>query len=362
MRVITRFIVEDENNIDIANKILLDCGGDYIDDIVSDKIKRISILDTLHGEEEDISLFELSLKELRDNTINCDGCCGCLSEYKEFYWGKIVRVGKYPNCIVCIKDNGDYDILHCMSDYPTYIENDNSLELYEANGISSHSELRGLGFCYFIVSKFEYTGGLNRIYIEYIRGSGYGITYDINGNSDTYPLYVHSFNNEPNYRDKFLEMTSVNDTNNFTMICIDSDIIAEFNGSLLDVINNDIVKVGDTVYILNLNQNDLVLPNGCKVAYVFNEGEWRNLVFPASIEKIVWWYTGDFNFNKCVYLPSNAKADLITSHLIRSNLSMYFSVELRKSLDIDKFNSEYKTAKSVVEFLGDYLDLQIEFY
>lgn len=362
MRIITRFIVEDENNIDIANKILLDCGGDCIDDIASSKIKSISILDTLHGEEEDISLFELSLKELRDNTINCDSCSEYLSEYKEFYWGKIVRVGKYPNCIVCIKDNGDYDILYCMSDYPTYIENDNGLELYEANGISSHSELRGLDFCYFIVSKFYYKGSIDRIYIEYIRGSGYGITYDINGNNDTYPLYVHSFNNEPNYRDKFLEMTSVNDTNNFTMICIDSDIIGEFSGSLLDVINNDIVKVGDTVYILNLNQNDLVLPNGCKMAYVFNDLEWRNLVFPTSIEKIVWWYTGDFDCNKCVYLPSNAKADLITSHLIRNNLSMYFSVELRKSLDIDKFNSEYKTAKSVVEFLGDYLDLQIEFY
>lgn len=361
MRTITRFIVENENNRDIANKICLDCGGDSADDIVSSKIKSISILDTIYGEEADINLSELSLKELRDNTINCDSCFECLSEYNEFYWGKITKVGKYPNCIVCLKDNGDYNILYCESDYPTYIEKGNDLEFYEANGIASHYELRGLDFCYFIVSKFEYKGSLDRIYIEYIRGSGYGITYSFNGD-DTYPLYIHSFKNEPNYRDKFLEMTSVNDTNNFAMISIDTDIIGEVNGSLLDVINNDIVKVGDTVYILNLNQNDLVLPNGCKMAYVFNDLKWRNLVFPASIEKIVWWYTGDFDCNKCIYLPSNAKADLITSHLIRSNLSMYFSVELKKSLDIDKFNSEYKTAKNVVEFLGDYLDLQIKFY
>lgn len=361
MRIITRFIVENENNRDIANKICLDCGGDSVDDIISSKIKSISILDTIFGEEADISLSELSLKELRDNTINCDGCFECLSEYNEFYWGKITKVGKYPNCIVSLKDNGDYNILYCESDYPTYIEKDNDLEFYEANGITSHYELRELDFCYFIVSKFEYKRSLDRIYIEYIRGSGYGITYSFNGD-DTYPLYIHSFKNEPNYRDKFLEMTSVNDANNFAMISIDTDIIGEFNGSILDIINNDIVKVGDTVYILNLNQNDLVLPNGCKTVYVFNDLEWRNLVFPTSIEKIVWWYTGDFDCNKCVYLPSNAKADLITSHLIRSNLSMYFSVELKKSLDVDKFNSEHKTAKNVVEFLGDYLDLQIKFY
>lgn len=123
MRIITRFIVEDENNRDITNKICLDCGCDSIDNIVSSRIKHISILDTIYGEEADISLYELSLKELRDNTINFNGCFGCLSEYKEFYWGKITKVGGYPNCIVCLKDNGDYNILYCESGYPTYIEN-----------------------------------------------------------------------------------------------------------------------------------------------------------------------------------------------------------------------------------------------
>lgn len=366
MKIITRFIVEKGDNTAISNMIRQD-GVWHTDagNIVSSGIKSVTFLDTLTGSELEMSLLDLSQEELVENNIDFN-IRSEISEYKEAYWSKSRYETDYPCCLILLKDNSEYDVIFCKNNYAVYVESSSELKLYSYNGVNVHKVLHGeLKISYFISNEFEYKSLFDDIYIEYIIGSGYGITYRSVAYDDdnTYPIYVKSFNNEPSYKDKFIELTAENGYNHFIPIRINSDIIRELNGRLFNIISNNMISVGDELHILGLDHQDLILPNDYKKVYMYGIDNWRSIVFPAGIESIVWDYdyNGKSDETKSVYLPINAKSSLV-KHLLKYCLESYYRAKFDTEINSDEIINKYKTAKEVVDFLGDYLFMQIKFY
>lgn len=366
MKIITRFIVEKGDNTAISNMIRQD-GVWHTDagNIVSSGIKSVTVLDTLTGSELEMSLLDLSQKELAENNIEFN-IHSEFSEYKEAYWSKSRYETDYPCCLILLKDNSEYDVIFCKNNYAVYVESSSELKLYSYNGVNVHKVLQGeLKISYFISNEFEYKSLFDDIYIEYIIGSGYGITYRSVAYDDdnTYPIYVKSFNNEPSYKDKFIELTAEDGNNHFIPIRINSDIIRELNGNLFNIISNNMISVGDELHILGLDHQDLILPNDYKKVYMNDIKNWRSIVFPAGIESIVWdyGYNGKSDETKSVYLPINAKSSLV-KHLLKYCLESYYWAKFDIEINSDEIINKYKTAKEVVDFLGDYLCMQIKFY
>lgn len=364
MKIITRFIVEKGDNKHISNMLHSDGICDRTNGtVVSSRIKSVTVLDTLTGSELEMSLLDLSQKELAENNIEFN-IHSEFSEYKEAYWSKSQRETDYPCRLVLLKDNCEHDVMHCKNNYAVYVESSNELKLYSCNGINVHKVLQGeLNISYFISNEFEYKSLFDGIYIEYIIGSGYGITYRSVAYDDTCPIYVKSFDNEPNYKDKFIELTAENGYNHFILIRINSDIIRELNGRLFNIISNNMISIGDELHILGLDQQDLILPNDYKKVYMYGIDNWRSIVFPAGIESIVWDYdyNGKSDETKSFYLPINAKSSLV-KHLLKYCLESYYRAKFDTEINSDEIINKYKTAKEVVDFLGDYLCMQIKFY
>lgn len=366
MKIITRFIVEKGDNTAISNMLRqdgvwhIDCGN-----IASSRIKSVTVLDTLTGSELEMSLLDLSQKELAENNIEFN-IHSEFSEYKEVYWSKSQYETGYPCCLILLKDDNNYDVIFCKNNYAVYVESSSELKLYSYNGVNVHKVLQGeLKISYFISNEFEYKSLFDDIYIEYIIGSGYGITYRSVAYDDdnTYPIYVKSFNNEPSYKDKFIELTAEDGYNHFIPIRINSDIIRELNGRLFNIISNNMISIGDELHILGLDQQDLILPNDYKKVYMYGIDNWRSIVFPAGIESIVWDYdyNGKSDETKSIYLPINAKSSLV-KHLLKYCLESYYRAKFDIEINSDEIINKYKTAKEVVDFLGDYLYMQVKFY
>lgn len=366
MKIITRFIVEKGNNKHISNMLHSDGICDRTNGtIVSSRIKSVTVLDTLTGSELEMSLLDLSQEELVENNIDFN-IRSEFSEYKEVYWSKSQYETGYPCCLILLKDNSEYDVIFCKNNYAVYVESSSELKLYSYNGVNVHKVLQGeLKISYFISNEFEYKSLFDDIYIEYIIGSGYGITYRSVAYDDdnTYPIYVKSFNNEPSYKDKFIELTAEDGNNHFIPIRINSDIIRELNGRLFNIISNNMISIGDELRILGLDQQDLILPNDYKKVYMYGIDNWRSIVFPAGIESIVWDYdyNGKSDETKSIYLPINAKSSLV-KHLLKYCLESYYWAKFDIEINSDEIINKYKTAKEVVDFLGDYLCMQIKFY
>lgn len=364
MKIIARFIVEKGNNKHISNMLHSDGIWDRTNGtIVSSRIKSVTVLDTLTGSELEMSLLDLSQKELAENNIEFN-IHSEFSEYKEVYWSKSQYETGYPCCLILLKDDNNYDVMFCENKYAVYVESFNGLKLYSYNGITVHKALQGeLDICYFISNGFKYKSLFDDIYIEYIIGSGYGITYRSGTSDDTCPIYVKSFDNEPNYKDKFIELTAEDGNNHFIQIRINSDIIRELNGRLFNIISNNMISIGDELHILGLDQQDLILPNDYKKVYMYGIDNWRSIVFPAGIESIVWDYdyNGKSDETKSIYLPINAKSSLV-KHLLKYCLESYYWAKFDIEINSDEIINKYKTAKEVVDFLGDYLCMQIKFY
>lgn len=364
MKIIARFIVEKGDNTAISNMIRQD-GVWHTDagNIVSSGIKSVTVLDTLTGSELEMSLLDLSQKELAENNIEFN-IHSEFSEYKEAYWSKSRYETDYLCCLILLKDNSEYDVIFCKNNYAVYVESSSELKLYSYNGVNVHKVLQGeLKISYFISNEFEYKSLFDDIYIEYIIGSGYGITYRSGTSDDTCPIYVKSFDNEPNYKDKFIELTAEDGNNHFIPIRINSDIIRELNGRLFNIISNNMISIGDELHILGLDQQDLILPNDYKKVYMYGIDNWRSIVFPAGIESIVWDYdyNGKSDETKSIYLPINAKSSLV-KHLLKYCLESYYWAKFDIEINSDEIINKYKTAKEVVDFLGDYLCMQIKFY
>lgn len=143
MKIITRFIVEKGNNKHISNMLHSDGICDRTNGtIVSSRIKSVTVLDTLTGSELEMSLLDLSQKELAENNIDFN-IHSEFSEYKEVYWSKSQYETGYPCCLILLKDDNNYDVMFCENKYAVYVESFNGLKLYSYNGITVHKVLQG---------------------------------------------------------------------------------------------------------------------------------------------------------------------------------------------------------------------------